>query len=212
MGERLTMEVPGNTPWPTRQEAVEAAWLIGAPFAVQIIDGAGDDLAHVLAGLMATTAEGQRLLDARWRVAADAPADVVLASVRGDPARHDFGTLARALACAARVVKAGGRIVLLTDSAPALGASAQLLRRADDPNGALDLLQREKPPDRAVAFEWAQAARQATLFLLSRLPADTVEELFAVPLEASEVQRLLGAGGSCLVLPDADKMMAFVRD
>src|SRR5947209_20419660 len=39
---RLSLAVPGETPWPVRQEAVEAAWLLGAPFLVHVVEGAGD--------------------------------------------------------------------------------------------------------------------------------------------------------------------------
>src|SRR5262249_23209537 len=43
---RSPMEVPGATPWPVRQEACEVAWLLGAPFLVQVIEGPGDQIAH----------------------------------------------------------------------------------------------------------------------------------------------------------------------
>src|SRR5262249_8927796 len=131
--KHLSMKAPGATPWPLRKEASEVAWLLGAPFLVQVIEGAGAEVAHVLGGPGATSAAGQRLLDARWRVEVEAAADVVVAGVGGDPAGHRFADLARALACAARVVKPGGRIALLSGGGPALGAGADLLRQAEDP-------------------------------------------------------------------------------
>ena len=41
-------------------EATEAAWLLGAPFFVQVIEAAGDGAAHVVAGTAAAAAEGRR--------------------------------------------------------------------------------------------------------------------------------------------------------
>jgi hypothetical protein len=153
--------------------------------------------------------EGQRLLDARWRQTVVQPADTVLASLSGNPARHDFAALARALACAARVVQPNGRIVLLSQTAPTLGAGADLLRQADDPRRALDLLRQNNPPDRAAAFQWASAAERAQIYLLSGLPGEIVEGLFAIPLEhAGQVQRLLETEGTCLFLEDAHKALA----
>ncbi|HZT83118.1 MAG TPA: lactate racemase domain-containing protein, partial [Gemmataceae bacterium] len=191
LGERLTLDVPGGEAWPARREAEEVAWLLGAPFHVQVIEGAGDEIAHVLAGLTDTSGEGRRLLDARWREAVEQQPDTVVATVTGDPARHGFADLARAAACAARVVRADGTIVVLSEVTPQLGEAAELLRRADDPAAALAMLKQAGSADRVAAYEWAWAARQARVFLLSGLPDDTAEELFAVPLgHAGQVQRL----------------------
>lgn len=212
LAARLTNAAPGHNPGPILQEATEVAWLLGAPFMVQVIEGRGDGVAHVLGGLASTNAEGRRLLDARWRLTVDSAADTVVASLSGNPARHDFAALARALAAAARVVKPGGRIVLLSQATPQLGPGAESLRRADDPEGALSVLREEVPTDMAAAFQWASATQQATVYLLSGLPGEVAEELFTTPLDnAGQVQRLLNGPGSCLFLEDAHKLMAVVK-
>jgi nickel-dependent lactate racemase len=208
MAGRLSLTVPGPTIWPVRQEAAEVAWLMGAPFLVQVIDGAGEAIAHVVGGSMDSAVEGQRLLDARWRLAVDGPVHTVVAGIGGDPARHGFADLAHAAACAARVVDERGRIVLLTQATPQLEAGAEMLREAGSPVKALDLLRKQGPPDMAAAFLWASAAQKAQVYLLSGLPADIAEELFATPLDrAGQVERLLDGTG-CLFVPDAHKTMA----
>ncbi len=208
----LSLAAPDEAAWPIRDEAREVAWLMGAPFLVQVIEGAGDTLSHVLAGSLDSGKDGQALLDARWRGQVSQRADTVIAAVAGDPKRHGFVELARALACAARVVEPGGRIVLLTQAEPKLGPGAALLRKAENPAEALTALQEHAPPDVAAAFLWASAVRRASLYLLSGLPEDVADELFAVPLErAGQVQRLLDTReGSVLVIPDANKTMAVV--
>jgi nickel-dependent lactate racemase len=209
--ERLTMAAPGAAPWPLQQAATEVAWLLGVPFLVQVIEGATSELAHVVGGPMETTSEGRRLLDARWRVEVAEPVETVVVGVGGEPGRHTFADLARALACAARVVKRGGRIALLSGGEPELGEAAELLCRAEAPQTVLDLVREQRPAEGVAAFEWASAASQATLYLLSGLPEDTAEELFTVPLDhARQVQRLL-RDGSCLFLADAHKTLAEVR-
>jgi nickel-dependent lactate racemase len=209
----LSLEAPGEKPWPIRQEAAEVAWLLGAPFMVQIIEGAGDSVSHVLAGLAETGDEALRLLNARWRVEVNRLANTVVASVTGDASRHTFAELAQALASAARVVQPQGKIVLLSQAGPALGEAAELLRRADDPNQGLHLLREHKGVDRTAAFQWASAARRANLYLLSELPTETAEELFVTPLEhAAQVQRLIGSSASCLLLADAHKTLAVVEN
>jgi nickel-dependent lactate racemase len=212
MAGRLSLNVPGATPWPVRQEAAEVAWLLGAPFLVQIIEGSGAEIAQVVTGSMDSAAEGQRLLDARWRVQLDEPVPIVVVGMAGDPGRHTFAELAQALMCAARVVEEGGRIVLLTQAAPALTAAAEVLREAGSPAKALDALRQQMPLDLAAAFQWAHAAQKAQIYLLSGLSPDIAEELFTTPLDkASQVEKLLGASGSCLFLADGHKTMAEVK-
>ena len=65
----------------------------------------------------------------------------------------------------------------------------------------------------SAALAWAEAASRARLYLLSEWEADRVEDLFATPLQnAAQAQRLIDAGGTCLVLNDAHKTMAVVAD
>jgi hypothetical protein len=68
-------------------------------------------------------------------------------------------------------------------------------------------LKKDQTAGRDHAQIWAAAASRARIFLLSRLPAETVEELHAAPLEnARQVGRLIDGGGSCIVLRDAHKV------
>ncbi len=207
----LNNAVPGTAPWPVRQEAGEVAWLLGAPFMIQVIEGSGEEIIHVLGGLADTSKQGEELLDSRWRVTVNRAADIVIGSLAGDPERHGFAEIAKALACAARVVAPQGRIVLLSQSRPELGKAGELLRQADDPAQALSILRREVPPDMEGAFQWATAVDQAGVYLLSGLPHATAEELFTVPLDDADQSRNLMKGNeSCLFLADAHKTMAVV--
>src|SRR5579884_1469679 len=213
MSQRVNLGVPEASPWPARRAATETAWLLGAPFFVQVIESVGDGVAQVVAGTAESSREGQRLLDVNWRRSVPRPADLVIAGLSGDPSRHTFAVLAAALACAARVVQPGGRIALLSRAAPALGPEADMLRQVDDPRAVLDQLRGKHTVELAPVLWWAGAACQANINLLSELPDETVEELFATPLhEAREVQRLLDTGGSCLFLPDAHKMLAVLAE
>jgi hypothetical protein len=139
-------------------------------------------------------------------------ADVVIASLSGDPTRHTFSALAEALVCAARVVRPEGRIALLSQSNLVLGPEADALRTADDPQELLQGLSKKHTLELVPVMRWADAACQAHIALLSRLHDEVVEEMFATPLrQAGEVQRLLDAGGSCIVLQDAHKMLAVIK-
>ena len=207
----LQTRAPGPGLWSVQREAAEIVWLLGAPFFVQVIEGSGDTIAHVIGGPAASSSAGRQLLDARWRIRVDEPADVVIAGLAsGAPISGE--DIARAFFTAARVAKSGGRIVVFTDAAPQLGPGIETIGRREDPTAALQLLMKERPADLAAAYMWATAAQHARLYLLSGLPLEVVEGLFATPLaHASEVQRLLTSDSTCLLLPDAHKMLATVE-
>ncbi len=205
---RLNLDGPDAAPETAAQaEATEAAWLLGLPFFVQVVEAAGDGVAHVVGGTAAAATEARRLLDAAWRLEAAALADVVVASVSGDPARQTFADLAAAAASAARVVQPDGRIILLSQARPDLAAEAETPLRADDASEALSRLRRKTTLAQAPALRWAEAACRARVSLLSGLEDQTVEDLFATPLQnGGQAQRLLDAGGTCLFLEDAHKV------
>src|SRR5205807_1433190 len=119
---------------------------------VQVIEGAGAEIAHVVGGAAETDEVGRRFLDARWRIEVEQQADTVVAAISGDPAHHEINDLARALACAARVVRPQGRIILLSEAGPSLGAGMELLRQSDDPREGYSRVQHERPADVVTAF------------------------------------------------------------
>jgi nickel-dependent lactate racemase len=205
------LEAPGRKPWPLRQEAIEVAYLLGQPFYVQVIASEGDGVAHVIAGAGEASREAERQLDAGWRPHVASRPDTVIATLSGDPARHTFADLAGAVSAAARIVQPKGRIILLTDAPAVLAPATEVLLEADEPQTALAALKNVPAADRMPLWQWAQAAGHARLSILGNLPDETVEELFASPLaDAAQVQRLVAAGGACLVLRDAQRMMPVV--
>src|SRR5262245_30424029 len=208
LGRKFHLAPPGGEPWPVQQEAIEVAWLLGQPFFAQCIPGAADSVARVVAGTAEACREGERLLDALWRHVVPGQPDVVVVSLGGDPPRQTFADLAAAVACAARVVRPEGRIVLLSAARPALTGAAEVLRRHDDPQDALRELEREPTVEMAPAIQWALAACRARLSVLSGLEDDLTEELFATPLAGAEVQRAVDAGRACLFVEDAHRAVA----
>jgi nickel-dependent lactate racemase len=203
---------PGREPWPVRKEASEILWLLGTPFLVQVVEGEGEAVVDVVAGLPASGAEGIRRQDARWRATIEEEADTAVVAIGNSSGRVTFLDIAKCAACAARVVRKGGRIAILTAAAPDLGAGAQLLRTLEGPSGARRLLAKEKPEDWAACLLWTFAAKNHSLYLASGYPDDVAEELFTTPIRtASEVQRLIDGGEKVLIIPDAHKSMVTLK-
>jgi nickel-dependent lactate racemase len=207
LAESCSLEVPTLDPWPARREAQEAAWLLGVPFFVQVIEAADDAVAHVVAGSAAACARGLELQEEAWRKTFPEPAELIVAGLSGDPARHTFADLAAALASAARVVRAGGQIVLLSEAAPTLRGEAEPFR-AGEGEALLERLRRKPTREMVPVLRWARGVGQARVYLLSGLEDETVEDLSATALHrAEQVQKLIDAAGSVLFLADAHKML-----
>lgn len=208
----LRPDLPGQQPWPLRQEAVEVSWLLGQPFYVQVIASAGEGVAHVVAGAAEACQEAIRLLEQEWKPRLSRRAETVIVSLTGDPTRQTFAELADAVAAAARVVQPQGRIVLLAGAAPELGPGGEVLLRADEAALASAALEKAAIAGSSAARLWARSASDARLSVLGAWPAERTEELFATPLaDAAQVQRLASAGGAVTVLEDAQRLRPVVE-
>lgn len=209
----LTNEPPADEPWPLRREAEEVLWLLGAPFLVQVIFGDGDSIAEVIGGSAESAAAARQALDRRWRATVSKPADLTIATIRGDPAAVSAADLARAMACSARVVEPRGVIVVMSDARPDLSEGLKRATEYSAPNAALSALQGRPPADYPTAYQWLRAAEKHRVVLLSGLADDEVESLFVTPLgQPRQLQKLIDSAGSVVLLPDAHRLLAAVAD
>jgi len=94
----------------------EASWLLGTQFAVEVIPGACENILKVVAGTTIATKKAARA-DYRkwWCPEVERKTDLVIAGVDHEPAHTAWENLAQAAWSAARLVRRGGRIVLVTD-------------------------------------------------------------------------------------------------
>jgi nickel-dependent lactate racemase len=209
---QVSLSAPTSGSWKLKHEADEVAWYLGAPFFVQVIEGDGGEILHVIGGSHEARRRGDHLLDAAWHVTVDHPAALVIAAVSGSPEGQGFADIAQAALNASRVVKPGGRIVILTDALPDLGPALQIVQSEEEPREARQRITADKPDDYEAGFVWASVAEHTKMYLLSRLPIDTAEELYATPLdEPSQAQKLIAAADSVIVLPDAHRTVATIR-
>jgi nickel-dependent lactate racemase len=213
LGSKPSDALPGAPVRPAWNEAQEVGWLLGMPFLLQVIEGTGDGHCHILAGSAeAVTQEGHRLLEQRWRVTVDHPVELVVAGMSGSPGHQSIATVTRALANAARVVQPSGKIAVLSHAGPELGPGMRALRQLESVAQGLMHARQHQLPDAVSVWQLAHAAQHAKLYLQSDIPMTTVEELFMIPLEQPhQVQRLIDAAGSCIILPDAHRTLAVVR-
>jgi hypothetical protein len=195
------------------QEAIEVAWLLGAPFLVLVLFGPGEQITQIIAGLVGTSVEGQRQIDAEWRMRTDRLADLVIAIAPGEAGGQDFSVVSRALGNAARAVKSKGKIVLITRLRPDWPLSERVLLQAFGPGRALQEYRDNLAGGGLSTFTWLSTAQRASVYLLSGLAEENSSRYFVTTLhDMDEVKPLIAPDTSCLVLPFADRTLVDISD
>lgn len=203
-----------DRPRPALKESGAVSWLLGSQFHIGVMTGTGG-VSGIVAGLEATVrAEGMAAVDAAWTFRPEGRASLVVAGVGALGRAVGWDDLAMGLATASRLVRAGGKVVLLSRFAGEPGPALQRLRGTDDPRSFPAALRgAEGDVDYPAARLLASSLASADVYLLSALDDDLVEDLGMVPLSrAAEALRLAAASDSCLVVSQADRTRAVVVD
>lgn len=192
---------------PMSQRVQEIGWLLGVQFTIQVLPSGGHGgAAEIVAGAIdSVTQRSRSVLDESWRIKFDQRGETALVSIPCPPdGVTDWEQLGDALEAASRLVIREGRIIVLSDLSASPGPGIELLRSCRSAKAALQPLRKEAPPDLVAASQIAAAADWASVYLLSGLPSQLVEELFMTPLEnESEVTRLINSCDGCIVVAGA---------
>jgi nickel-dependent lactate racemase len=187
----------------------EVSWLLGVPFTVQVVPGAGSEILHVLAGdAQAVFRQGSRLCDEAWNYSVPQRASLVVATISGDATQQTWENVGRALAAASRAVTQDGAVAICTDLSERLGPALQQIVGADDLDEALREIGEHRPADALPAAELVHALQRGKVYLVSRLDEGLVEDLGVSPVAAAQVSRVAGRYDSCIVLTNAQYALA----
>jgi hypothetical protein len=192
-----------------RQEAEEAAWLLGVQFALQIVPGPGQSILHILAGDCSSIAKlGQQLCQAAWLYNVPQKASLVVASIEGGPEDQTWENFARALFAASQIVRNDGTIVLCTALHDRPGPALQRLRGAAMDQRALRDVERDGSPDAVPASLLLETRENAHVYLISALEGDLVEDLgLGYVADPRDVDRLSRQHDSCILLANAHRAL-----
>jgi hypothetical protein len=194
------------------EEATEVGWLLGCLFEVGVLGGV-DGVARILAGIESSIrVEGPKAVDEAWTFRVDDRADLVVAGIGGPGRPSTFDDLANGLATAARLVRRGGKIVVLSRLDDSPGPALKRISGAENPRSALVRLRgREADPDYPAARRIAEATAWADVYLHSALDPDLVEDLGLIAVDRPEEARKLAATApTCILIAQADQTRALV--
>ncbi len=179
-----------------RQLASEVDWLIGSPFSIQAIPSSVGGVTEITAGQTEQTFAALRpQMDDGWRFSLPERVETVIAIVDLDEKDVTFSHVAQALKNARKLVQREGKIILVTQLNAPLTDRLELLRQHDTPYEGFQTLRKLPARQEAShALIFADAVDWANVYLTSRLPSETVEDLFMTPIQDNaELQRLLDA-------------------
>ncbi len=183
----------------------EIAWELGITFTVQVIPGGGEKALHVLAGEPRSVARrGAELFDAAWKFHIDAPAELVILGLTGDPSQQTWDNVARSLVAALPLVSSDGALVAVTELAEPPGEAIRMLADRDDLSATRRRMKKKQSPDVPAAAQLARILEQSKVFLASQLSEEAIEDLgIAHVANPADVARLARRTASCLIVSSA---------
>jgi nickel-dependent lactate racemase len=188
-----------------REEADEAAWLLGVQFTLQIVPGPRNSVLHVLAGDANTVNDrGRQLCEMAWHYRIPRRASLVVATIEGGEDQQTWENFARALFAASRAVADDGAIVLCTELQCQPGPALKRLASPAGIDAAMRAIRREHTADAVSASLLAEAQQRARVYLLSRLSDEVVEDMgLGYVGRAEEIGRLSRQHDSCILVGNA---------
>jgi nickel-dependent lactate racemase len=200
-------QLDGN---PVREDIEEAGQMVGVDFILNVILDDSQHIVEAVAGhLLAAHREGCARLQASGQPTVERPVDLVVVSAGGYPKDINLYQAQKALDNARAIVRPGGIILLVAECSEGLGNPIFETWMLDPggPDAIIDRIRREFVLGGHKAAAIALTMKQASIYLVSDLPAPFVRSLgfhpFERPQEAfrSALDRL-GPRASIAAIPD----------
>lgn len=211
------MEIEGTGPGriegnPVRREVDEVGCMAGVDFILNVVMNSHKEVVRAFAGHpFAAFRQGAYLVDQMYRVKADGPVSLVIASAGGFPKDVDLYQSQKALSAARRLVVEGGDIVVMAECRDGHGSELfdRWMMEAKDINDIFKRIQTKFVMGGHKAYQFAREIRWARVHLLSSLPAQKVKSYFMQPLSSVEdIHALVQSASSIAALPQATLTLA----
>jgi nickel-dependent lactate racemase len=205
-------EAPGAEPGriegnPVREEIEEAGEMAGVDMIVNVVLNDSKEIVRVFAGdVFQAFAAGSRIVDQMYRVTVENRVDTVIVSAGGWPKDINLYQAQKAIESAVRIVKKGGRIVVVAECRE--GAGSKLFHQWMTQEKDLDTIIR-KIREKFVlgahkAFQFARELLWADVFLYSSMDPELIERYYMHPLrEFGQIEAIVAESESIVILPQA---------
>lgn len=193
---------------PVHLQAESPEWLLGVLFGIQVVAGGKDEILQLYAGSTAVIRrEAARKQEEVWQVAIPQPVETLIAAV-ASPQPLSWEEAARITARLLPLVKSDGSLLLCAELDAELPPALQQWAASGLQDDILEEMKRADYPGWNTALTLSAAREHARLYLLSNLPAPTIEDLGWTPIKhGEEVARLLEQCDTACLLHNADRVI-----
>jgi nickel-dependent lactate racemase len=194
------------------RETDEAGWLIGVPIVIEVVPGANESVAHVVAGEPRSVARrAKQLCREEWAFHSPRRASLIIATLSGGAPAQNWSNVGRALVAAERVAAEDGAVVICSNLDVRPGESLGRLIGSTDLAATERRLLRDHAEDSWPAWQLVRALQRGPVYFLSQLDSETVEDLGLAPVaNVEELARLASRHESVIVLEDSQHAVVTV--
>jgi nickel-dependent lactate racemase len=215
--EAVAGRLEGN---PVRTDIEEGVAMLGVDFILNVLADGNHRIVGAVAGeVTAAHHQGCKMVAQRGTVPVPEKADIVLVSAGGYPKDVNLYQAQKALDNAAHAVREGGIIILVAECSERYGNRTfeTWMREARSPDELLARIQREFVLGGHKAAAVASVLKRARVYLVSGLPAESVQRCGLVPFndvgEATEIGLgEVGPEASVIVLPQGGSILPVVNE
>ena len=200
---------------PVRADIEEGAALLGVDFILNVLVDGNHHIVGAVAGeVTAAHRRGCEMVAQRGTVLVPKQADIVLVSAGGYPKDLNLYQAQKALDNAAHAAREGGIIILVAECGRGYGNRTfeDWLTEAHSPQEVLDRIRREFVLGGHKAAAVASVLKRARVYLVSTLPAESVQRCGLVPFnDVGEAMEMafgeVGPEASVIVLPQGGSIL-----
>ena len=211
----VTGRLAGN---PVREDIEEAGEMVGVHFILNVIlDGSKRIVSAVAGHPRAAHRQGCAQLDEFGKATVERPVDLVIVSAGGHPKDINLYQAQKALDSARHIVRPEGIILLVAECREGLGHATfeSWMQDPGGPDAIISRIQQEFVIGGHKAAAVAMAMKQATVYLVSALPADFARSIGFHPFESLDeaLQSALarvGPSATVAIMPEGGSVLPAV--
>ena len=205
-------EAPGAEPGriegnPVREEIDEAGRMAGVDLILNVVLNDRKEIVRVFAGdVYAAFVAGARIVDEMYRVDLAQRVDTVIVSAGGWPKDINLYQAQKAIESGVRVVREGGKIVLLAECREGAGSNLfhQWMTRERDLDTIIRKIREKFILGAHKAFQFARELKWADVFLYSSMDPELIEQYYMHPIrEFEQIEGIVAGSESIVILPQA---------
>lgn len=197
-----------------RSEVDEAGWMIGVQMTVQVVPGAGEKVAHVVAGEPQAVAQrSETLCREQWLLQSERRVGLVVATITGGTLAQTWVNVGRALASVEGLLAEDGAIAICSNLKEKPGHSLGRLIGDPDLDTAPRKVFHDHDADSLTAWYLTRALQRGPVYFMSQLRTELVEDMGLAPVDnVEDLVRLASRHESFAVLNDAQHAVVVVND